>query len=736
VQSRLEFIGRTGAVLALFALFHAGTLGAQDRAQSEAWTLDPTLVRARTLPFTLADLVVDPWRSELEVELFGGHVVVAHRERFEWTREGGFTWYGALESDPGGYLAFAVQGEALVGVLREHRTLYRLRESRAGLVVYESDPSQLPPCATSGGPPTASAGPPRDRLAPRPQGVQPLEQPVVRVDVIVAWTAEAEVLVGSEDAMRATIDLAVLESNVAFSDSLADIHLRLVHAAEVVGYVETGDMAADLFRLRSTNDDWMDEVHTWRNTYGADVVSLVVANNTACGRSYNMGSPPSVAFAVDAFNLVNQACATGTYGYTHELGHTFGLDHDRPNTGNTPSWPYAFGYRTVDDNWRTVMSLDLGGSSAVRIGYFSNPNVTFMGQVLGVPIGMTDPCHCAQALINNAGIISNWRPTRVGVLPTTLVNDTTHDGSMFDLTASTELVLQGLDVHFSDAGNPAPCGAACSVTEVELYSLAGGHAGFEATSTAWTLVGSVQHTTATAPGVAQPLDLPLGLEMDPADYPHAPAKYGLYVTNTGPTNSVTLLPNEPMLLTDGLGSYTSGDLTFDQGSGNTYPFGAFTAPRTFNGSVHYATYEGLSYCTAGSSAAGCQAFVSSSGLASATSPSGFSLQISGIEGAKEGTMYIGLNGRQAKSWGSGTSYQCVIPPVFRGGQLTAVGTPGVCDGAFSQDWNATWCPTCPLPLKNPGPGAVVQASFWYRDPMNTSNQTTSISDAYEFTVLP
>jgi hypothetical protein len=77
-----------------------------------------------------------------------------------------------------------------------------------------------------------------------------------------------------------------------------------------------------------------------------------------------------------------------------------------------------------------------------------------------------------------------------------------------------------------------------------------------------------------------------------------------------------------------------------------------------------------------------------------------------------------------------------VPPVFRGGQLSGIGTVGLCDGAFSQDWNATWCSTCPLPLKNPGPGALVQASFWYRDPQSTSNQTTSLSDAIEFVVLP
>ena len=68
--------------------------------------------------------------------------------------------------------------------------------------------------------------------------------------------------------------------------------------------------------------------------------------------------------------------------------------------------------------------------------------------------------------------------------------------------------------------------------------------------------------------------------------------------------------------------------------------------------------------------------------------------------------------------------------------LPGIGTAGLCDGSFSQDLNALWCATCPKPAKNPGAGAVVQAQLWYRDPLNTSNRTTSLSDAIEFLVNP
>jgi hypothetical protein len=142
----------------------------------------------------------------------------------------------------------------------------------------------------------------------------------------------------------------------------------------------------------------------------------------------------------------------------------------------------------------------------------------------------------------------------------------------------------------------------------------------------------------------------------------------------------------------------------------------------------------VSYCTAGTSASGCQALLSATGTPSSSAASGFLLQATGVEGQKDGAFFWGKSGQQANPWGNGTSFQCVVPPVTRGGSLPGSGTIGACDGSFAQDLNATWCSTCPYPQKNPGTGAVVQAQLWYRDPASTSNQTTSLSDAIEFVV--
>jgi hypothetical protein len=142
------------------------------------------------------------------------------------------------------------------------------------------------------------------------------------------------------------------------------------------------------------------------------------------------------------------------------------------------------------------------------------------------------------------------------------------------------------------------------------------------------------------------------------------------------------------------------------------------------------------YCTAGVSANGCASTLSAVGLASASASSGFTVTANALEGARSGTFFMSSNGRQANPWGNGTSFQCVVPPVHRAGVQLASGTPGQCDGAIARDLNALWCASCPKPAKNPGAGALVQIQLWYRDPQNTSNQTTSMSDALEFTVGP
>jgi hypothetical protein len=146
------------------------------------------------------------------------------------------------------------------------------------------------------------------------------------------------------------------------------------------------------------------------------------------------------------------------------------------------------------------------------------------------------------------------------------------------------------------------------------------------------------------------------------------------------------------------------------------------------------TNNATSYCTPGTSASGCQALLTASGTSSATAPSGFVLTAMNTEGNKSGLVYFGTAQKlPATMVGNSSSFQCVNPPVKRSQLLTGGGTNGNCDGTFSVDLNARWASQ---PAQNPGAGATVFAQLWYRDPTNTSNQTTSRSDGVSWTVCP
>jgi hypothetical protein len=143
--------------------------------------------------------------------------------------------------------------------------------------------------------------------------------------------------------------------------------------------------------------------------------------------------------------------------------------------------------------------------------------------------------------------------------------------------------------------------------------------------------------------------------------------------------------------------------------------------------------EGSAYCTAGTSASGCVAQISSTGQARRSSASGFTVTVTSAEGAKDGLFYFSTLGQQAWPWGQSSSFQCVTLPVQRTGLLTGTGTAGACDGTLQLDFNG-WMTA--HPGKAPAAGASAYLQCWVRDPLSTSNRFSALSDALRFGVCP
>jgi len=143
---------------------------------------------------------------------------------------------------------------------------------------------------------------------------------------------------------------------------------------------------------------------------------------------------------------------------------------------------------------------------------------------------------------------------------------------------------------------------------------------------------------------------------------------------------------------------------------------------------------GTVYCTAGTTANGCNALISAAGVPSASLGSGFTVTVGDLDGQKQGLIFYGINGPVANPWGAGSSYLCVKGPTQRTPVQNSGGTLGTCEGSLSIDWNA-FIAGKPTALGNPyAGGETVWIQGWFRDP--PSPKSTSLSNALSFTVCP
>ena len=98
--------------------------------------------------------------------------------------------------------------------------------------------------------------------------------------------------------------------------------------------------------MTAPGDGYIDNVHALRNTYQADVVSLITETpgSPYCGVAWLMaGNNP--AFAPNAFSVVERSCMTGYYSFGHEIGHNMGLNHARADPVGTGAFSYSYGYK-------------------------------------------------------------------------------------------------------------------------------------------------------------------------------------------------------------------------------------------------------------------------------------------------------------------------------------------------------------------------------------------------------
>jgi hypothetical protein len=326
---------------------------------------------------------------------------------------------GRLADDPLGDFSLVRNGSAVVGVVRSPGTgaLYEISGSPGGgTVVRQVVASAFGVCGNG---PEQAVTAPASAPPPGPEGAgqDAACGPDGPLAVLVLYTNVARQAAGGTAAMQAEVQLAVNTSNQVYANSGIGMRMRLAHMEEIA-YDENGTFQNHLDRLTNTSDGIMDSVHALRTQYGADDVVLMVQDDdpvkgkpTICGLGWQM-TDPSEAFDTKAFAVVNRGCASGNFSFAHEVAHNLGCDHDRANKGPEQLYPYAFGHQFNGNpsgiRYRTVMAYD-GTPSSTRVGYFSNPAVSYAGTPTGITPGQPNEADNALVINNTTLTGTNWR---------------------------------------------------------------------------------------------------------------------------------------------------------------------------------------------------------------------------------------------------------------------------------------------------------------------------------------
>ncbi|MDZ4861274.1 MAG: M12 family metallo-peptidase [Candidatus Hydrogenedentes bacterium] len=307
-----------------------------------------------------------------------------------------YSWIGRIKGEPYSSVTISVLKDVTQANI--HSTTfgeYQIRYIEGEVhEVRQIDPAAFPPCSMGT---EHAVAPSHSKLPPRRARMNAKTATYI-VDIIVVYTAAAQTAVGGVAPMEALINLAIDESNDAYLFSEVDMELRLVHQ-QAVTYTETTFNNA-LTNLTTNGDGIMDEVHTLRETYGADMVSLLIDEPSSCGLAWLMTSLAG-DFSANAFSVEHHGCATGYYSFAHELGHNMGSTHDIANAGGQGLFPYSYGWRWNSNIYRSIMAYAPG----TRVQRFSNPNVLY----LGAPTGSAGVADNAASLNAAAATVAGWR---------------------------------------------------------------------------------------------------------------------------------------------------------------------------------------------------------------------------------------------------------------------------------------------------------------------------------------
>jgi hypothetical protein len=452
----------------------AGTLSISGR---------PEIIRTRFVMVNISALGgikgVSP-QDTLILNLFPDAVFTARLRHIEWA-PGGYVWIGRIEEKQLSDVLLSVVGDIVMGSIIMPGAVYSIEYAGGEYggkkvhAIHEINQGAFPPDEGHAGPvippensstaplinkPTGTATSPKSAMQASGQSTLNTSAPDTDafIDVMVVYTPAARAAAGGTTAMQAHVNLMISQTNTAYANSNITTRLRLVYTDEV-SYTEANNLGTDLSRLQNCADGYMDIVCTWRDTYAADLVHLIVVGTDACGIAYILDSSAEAPWG---FAVTHRDCATDNITFAHETGHNQGMCHDwyvAAGCGAGAGWDtYSYGYVDDDlgDRWRTILAYNTRcsdqGFNCTRILYFSNPSVLYSGgnpnQPTGVNPGTNTSClvgqipttecdaHNARTLNESDIVIANFRQSVVGPANDNFANAQVISGNSGTVTGS------------------------------------------------------------------------------------------------------------------------------------------------------------------------------------------------------------------------------------------------------------------------------------------------------------
>jgi hypothetical protein len=399
--------------------------------------------------------------DEITVNLPDAPHALARVDRISTDVMGFTTVRARFAGDPYGYVILSTDGSNLLAdIYQASRQIRRLIRTKKGVhYLVEPDPEVDKPLEGSDSPLAPQSTPLAAPVVSQPptgqgDGNALADGAPTTIDIMVVYTPAAKTWSAANDtSISHTINQLMAKAQLACDNSQTFITMRLVHVAEV-SYTEV-DPNTDLNRLTYT-DGYIDNVHTLRDTYGADVVVLLEFTDATGGFGWllsDAGGSPGYAFS-----LTRVQQASRTYTAIHEIGHNMGCGHHKQQkTQPGPGlYSYSAGWRWAEgaNRWCSLMTYESGsyfadGTNHTRVGYFSDPNVSLNG----VPTGDATNGNNAETLRQVKQAVAAYRATQVYVVSTPTFSPASGSSFTTSLVVSISCATTNATIRYTTNGS-------------------------------------------------------------------------------------------------------------------------------------------------------------------------------------------------------------------------------------------------------------------------------------------